>query len=50
MTLLRDTTTRGSSIKMTPVEASKKENEVRVYRNLYQKFEKTADTYKIQNW
>ena len=27
--------TRHSSIKMTPVEASKKENEVRVYRNLY---------------
>jgi len=25
---------------MTPVEASKKENEVRVYRNLYQEFEK----------
>jgi len=30
--------TRHSSIKMTPVEASKKENEVRVYRNLYQEF------------
>jgi len=27
--------TRHSSIKMTPVEACKKENEVRVYRNLY---------------
>ena len=27
--------TRHSSIKMTPVEASKKENEVRVYKNLY---------------
>jgi len=27
--------TRHSSIKMTPVEASTKENEVRVYRNLY---------------
>jgi len=27
--------TRHYSIKMTPVEASKKENEVRVYRNLY---------------
>ena len=27
--------TRHSSIKMTPVEASKKENEVRFYRNLY---------------
>ena len=27
--------TTHSSIKMTPVEASKKENEVRVYRNLY---------------
>jgi len=27
--------TRHSNIKMTPVEASKKENEVRVYRNLY---------------
>ena len=32
--------TRHSSIKMTPVEASKKENEVRVYRNLYQVFER----------
>jgi len=30
--------TRHSSIKMTPVEASKKENEVRVYRNLYPDF------------
>ena len=30
--------TRPSSIKMTPVEASKKENEVRVYRNLYPDF------------
>jgi len=30
--------TRNSSIKMTPVEASKKENEVRVYRNLYPDF------------
>ena len=29
-----------SSIKMTPVEASKKENEVRIYRNLYQEFER----------
>jgi len=28
--------TKHSSIKMTPGEASKKENEVRVYRNLYQ--------------
>jgi len=28
--------TRHSIINMTPVEASKKENEVRVYRNLYQ--------------
>jgi len=27
--------TRHSSIKMTPVEASKQKNEVRVYRNLY---------------
>ena len=27
--------TKHSSMKMTPVEASKKENEVRVYRNLY---------------
>jgi len=27
--------TRHSSIKMTPVEASKKENEVRIYKNLY---------------
>jgi len=27
--------TRHSSIKMTPVDANKKENEVRVYRNLY---------------
>ena len=32
--------TRHSSIKMTPVEASKKENEVRVYRNFYQDFER----------
>jgi len=32
--------TRHSSIKMTPVEASKKENEVRVYINLYQEFER----------
>ena len=32
--------TRHSSIKMTPVEASKKEDEVRVYRNLYQEFER----------
>jgi len=32
--------TRHSSIKMTPVEASKKENEVRFYRNLYQEFER----------
>jgi len=30
--------TRHSSIKMTPVEASKKENEARVYRNLYPDF------------
>jgi len=27
--------TRHSRVKMTPVEASKKENEVKVYRNLY---------------
>jgi len=48
--------TRHSSIKMTPVEASKKENEVRVYRNLYPdltrrpmraKF-KTGDKVRIQ--
>jgi len=32
--------TRHSSVKMTPVEASKKVNEVRVYRNLYQEFER----------
>ena len=32
--------TRHSSIKMTPVEASKKENEVRAYRKLYQEFER----------
>ena len=32
--------TRHSSIKITPVEASKKENEVRVYRNLYQEFDR----------
>jgi len=31
---------RHSSIKMTPVEASKKENEVRVCRYLYQEFER----------
>jgi len=30
--------TRHSSIKMTPVEVSKKENEARVYRNLYPDF------------
>ena len=29
--------TRNSSIKMTPVKASKKENELRVWRNLYPK-------------
>jgi len=48
--------TRHSSIKMTPVEASKKANEVRVYRNLYPdltrlpmraKF-KTGDKVRIQ--
>jgi len=48
--------TRHSSIKMTPVEASKKENEVRVYRNPYPdltrrpmraKF-KTGDKVRIQ--
>ena len=38
--LERYKTTRHSSTKMTPVEASKKENEVRVYRNLYQEFER----------
>jgi len=32
--------TRHSSIKTTPVEASKKENEVRVHRNLYQVFQR----------
>ena len=32
--------TSHSSIKMTPVEASNKENEVRVYRNLYQEFQR----------
>ena len=32
--------TRNSSIKMTPADASKEENEVRVYRNLYQEFER----------
>jgi len=31
----RYNSTRHSSIKMTSVEASKKENEVRVHRNLY---------------
>jgi len=36
----RHNNTRHSSKKMTPVEASKKENEVRVYRNLYQEFER----------
>jgi len=48
--------TRHSSIKMTPVEASKKENEVRVYRNLYPDFTrrpmrakfKTGDKVRIQ--
>jgi len=32
--------TRHSSIKMTPVESSKKNNEVTVYRNLYPDFER----------
>ena len=32
--------TRHSSIKMSPVEASKKQNEMRVYRNLYQEFKR----------
>jgi len=32
--------TRHFSIKMTPDEASKKEDEVRVYKNLYQEFER----------
>jgi len=48
--------TRHSSIKMTPVEASKKENEVRVYRNLYPNFTRrsmranftTGDKVRIQ--
>ena len=48
--------TRHSSIKMTPVEASKKENEVRVYRNLYPDLKrlpmrakfKTGDKVRIQ--
>jgi len=51
--------TRHSSIKMTAVEASKKENEVRVYRlyksvnsqNLYPDLVyKTTRESKIQNW
>ena len=41
---------------MTPVEASKKENEVRVYRNFYKEFErrpihakfKTSDKVRIE--
>ena len=33
--VVRYNNTRHSSIKMTPVEANKKENEVRVYRNIY---------------
>jgi len=33
--VVRYNNTRHSSIKMTPVEARKKENEVRVYRNIY---------------
>jgi len=32
--------TRHSSIKMTPVEASKKTNAINVYRNLYPGFER----------
>jgi len=48
--------TRHSSIKMTPVEASKKENEVTVYRDLYPDFTrqpmrakfKTGDKVQIQ--
>ena len=47
---------RHSNTKMTPVEASNKENEVRVYRNLYQEFErrpihakfKTGDKVRIR--
>jgi len=42
--------TRHSSIKMTPVEASKKENEVRVYRNLYPDLTRRPIESKIQNW
>ena len=40
--------TRHSSIKMTPVEASKKENEVRVYRNLYPGLTRRAMRAKIK--
>jgi len=41
---------RHSSIKMTPVEARKKENEVRVYRNLHPRLNKTTHESKFQNW
>jgi len=37
-----------SSINMTPVEASKKENEVRVYRNLYPDFTRRPMSIKLK--
>jgi len=40
--------TRHSSINMTPVEASKKENEVRVYRNLYPDFTRRPMSIKLK--
>ena len=43
--LVRDyNNTRHSSIKMTPVQASKKENELRVWRNLYPEHLEIHDT------
>ena len=40
--------TRHSSIKMTPVEASRKEKEVRVYRNLYPDFTRRPRRAKVK--
>jgi len=45
----RYSNTRHSSIKMTPVEASKKENEVSLQKPL-SRLNKTAHESKIQNW
>ena len=42
--------TKHSSIKMTPVEASKKKNESTVYFNLYGNMEQLSSKHKIQSW